>query len=72
MVTLFPKETCKCPATGECYHLLAVRMSLGMTELKKELKYNFTQLRKTQKAGRTNEVAKKQPRPFSSFIRDEV
>ena len=53
VVTLFPKENCSFPATGKCYHLLAVWMSLGMTELKKEL---LTQLRKTQKAGRTKEV----------------
>ena len=29
VVTLFPKETCSCPGVGECYHLLAVRMSKG-------------------------------------------
>ena len=47
VVTL--KETSSCPATVECYHLLAVQMSLGMTELKK-LKYNLTQLRKNTKS----------------------
>ncbi len=32
VVTLFPKESCSCPSNGECYHLLAVRLSIGMTE----------------------------------------
>ena len=34
VVTLFPKENCSCPSTGECYHLMAVRLSIGMTEVK--------------------------------------
>ena len=32
VVTLFLKESCSCPSKGECYHLLAVRLSIGMTE----------------------------------------
>ena len=63
VVTLFPKETCSCPATGDCYHLLAVRMSLGMTELKKELKYNLTQLRKNTKSRKDKRSGRKRPRP---------
>ncbi len=46
VVTLFPKETCSCPSTGQCYHLLAVRLCVGMTELKKKTRHNLTQLRK--------------------------
>ena len=60
VVTLFPKQTCSCPATGECYHLLAVWMSLRMTEFKKELKYNLRQLRKSRKDKRSG---RKRPRP---------
>ncbi len=29
VVTLFPRETCSCPSTGDCYHLLATKYSLG-------------------------------------------
>ncbi len=31
VVTLFPKETCSCPSNGECYHILAVRLCIGMS-----------------------------------------
>ena len=29
-VTLFPKETCQCPSTGTCYHILAAKLSIGI------------------------------------------
>ena len=45
--------------SGDCYHLLAVWMSLGMTELMKELLNTVKE--KTQKAGRTKEVAENDP-----------
>ena len=36
-VTLFPKENCQCPSTGECYHIIAAKISIG---------YNTTQEKK--------------------------
>ena len=48
VVTLFPKETCSCPATGEYYHLLAVRMSLRMTEFKKRIEIQLNTVKKKQ------------------------
>ena len=33
-VQLFPKETCTCPSTGLCYHIMAVRMSIGIDQQK--------------------------------------
>lgn len=30
VVTLRPKETCSCPSTGACYHLRAVKETIGM------------------------------------------
>ena len=38
VVRLFPTEYCSCPATKSCYHLLAVKISLGIsvnTDMKK-------------------------------------
>ena len=32
MVMLYPSETSSCPSTGVCYHILAVKMSLGIRE----------------------------------------
>ena len=30
VVKLHPKESCSCPATGTCYHILGVKLSLGL------------------------------------------
>lgn len=45
MVTLFPKQTCTCPSTGECYHIMATKLSLGMATGKDNTP-NLTKLRK--------------------------
>ena len=40
-VKLFPKETCQCPSTSQCYHIVAAKISIGMSVAKKqELKYH--------------------------------
>ena len=35
--TLFPKQTCSCLSTGERYHILTAKISLGMATEKKRL-----------------------------------
>ena len=32
VVTLFPKETCSCPSTTLCYHIMAAKLSIGEDE----------------------------------------
>ena len=45
VTTLFPKETCTCPAKKDCYHILAAKLSIGMNmEAKKPAYLNLTQL----------------------------
>ena len=44
-VTLFPKETCNCPATTRCFHIIAVMMAIGMPISNEKKKLNLTQLR---------------------------
>ena len=44
-VTLFPKETCNCPSTTRCCHIIAAMMSIGMPISKEQKKLNLTQLR---------------------------
>ena len=35
VVRLFPKEYCSCPSKGQCYHIIAVKKSIGdITETK--------------------------------------
>ena len=43
-IRLFLKESCTCPATSTCYHILAVCMSIGL-EGSSQKKSNLTQLR---------------------------
>ena len=30
VIELFPKESCSCPSVGRCYHIMTVRMSIGL------------------------------------------
>ncbi|XP_060607618.1 uncharacterized protein LOC132759787 [Ruditapes philippinarum] len=45
-VTLFPKESCSCPATSRCYHILAAMIAIGMPIPDDKKVFNLTQLRK--------------------------
>ena len=44
-VRLFPSEDCSCPSTATCYHLIAVKLSLGIHVGNEQKKVNLTQLR---------------------------
>ncbi|CAL4196908.1 unnamed protein product, partial [Meganyctiphanes norvegica] len=46
LVKLNPKETCTCAAVTTCYHILAVKMSIGMSILPKKEPVNLTLLTK--------------------------
>ena len=64
VVTLFPKETCSCPSTTTCYHILAAKMSIGLTEKHQPRRQiNLTQLRKNARNRREKKSGRKQPRP---------
>lgn len=63
VVTIFPKESCSCPSTGNCYHLLAVKMSLGMTLSNSKVRHNLTQLRKNTRSRSDKKSGRKRPRP---------
>lgn len=64
VVTIFPKESCSCPSTGNCYHLLAVKMYLGMTlSQSKVMRHNLTQLRKNTRSRSEKKCGRKRPRP---------
>jgi len=46
-VRLFPQESCTCPATFTCYHILAVRISVGLeTTDTKRNKISLSRLRR--------------------------
>ncbi len=59
---LFPKATCTCPSTSECYHLLAAKMYLGMEDTVKQQKLNLTQLRRNARKRKEKKSGRKAPR----------
>ena len=64
-VRLFPNETCTCPSTSQCYHILAAKMSIGLDDDGKapKKKINLTQLRKNACSRREKKSGCKIPRP---------
>ena len=63
IVTIFPKPTCSCPSTCECYHILPVKLSLGMVPKENSKKLNLTQLRKNTRSRKDRKSGRKRPRP---------
>ena len=62
-VRLFPKESCTCPSTNSCYHILAVRMSVGLEDMNSKRKINLTQLRKNTRPRTEKRSGRKAPQP---------
>ena len=48
-VRLFPSESCTCPSTSQFYHILAVRMSVGLIDQNGKKRINLTQLRRNKR-----------------------
>jgi hypothetical protein len=62
-VRLFPKESCTCPSTSRCYHILAARMSVGLEATDSHKKINLTQLRQKTRSRKDKKSGRKAPRP---------
>ena len=56
-IRIFPKESCTCPSTSRCYHILAVRMSIGLEDVNSRRKINLTQLRRNTRPRREKRSA---------------
>ena len=63
VATLFPRETCSCPSTGTCYHIIAAKMSLGVSFANEPTKRNLTQLRRNTRKRQEKKSGRKRPRP---------
>ena len=61
-VTLFPKETCTCPSTTTCYHILAAKLSIGITVKAAPTRWNLTELRRKARRGVEKRSGRKRPR----------
>ena len=67
VVRLYPKQFCSCPATSQCYHIVAVQLSLGM-DINQEKKVNLSELkRNTKNKGRKKSGRKRRTPVFCSF-----
>lgn len=62
VVTLYPKVTCSCPSSTECYHILAVKLSIGMPVQDKVTRKTLTQLRRNTRKTADKKSGRKQPR----------
>lgn len=62
-VRLFPSVTCTCPSTSSCYHVLAVKLSVGLEDSEAKRKINLTQLRRNVQSRVEKKSGRKAPRP---------
>ena len=61
VVRTFPTETCSCPSSSQCYHIIAVKISLGIP-VQKRKKVNLTQLRWNARSKNQKKAGRKRPR----------
>ena len=61
-ISLFPKERCQCPSTGQCYHIIAAKMSIGMPDVAGKRVINLTQLKRNSRKRLDKEGGRKRPR----------
>ena len=62
VVKLFPTQSCSCPATSQCYHILAVKISVGIEVQEQTKKVNLTQLRRNTRSRKEKRSGRKAPR----------
>ena len=63
VVTLHPKESCSCPSTNQCYHILAAKMGIGELQDPKRKRINLSQLYKNSRPKNSKTCGRKRPRP---------
>lgn len=61
-VTLHP-EKCQCPSIGTCYHIMAVKISIGEEDIEERKVYNLAKLRKNSRKRANKKAGSKKPRP---------
>ena len=66
VVKVFPSESCSCPSTAQCYHIMAVKMSLGIPYEERK-KVNLTRLRLNSRSRNQKKAGRKRPRPGMLF-----
>jgi len=67
-ITLFPKQSCTCPSTCECYHILAAKLSLGLPCKPEGTTINLSQLRRNTRSRKEKKAGRKRPHPTDCTI----
>ena len=67
VVKLFPSESCSCPATSQCYHIIAAKLRVGIPVDDQQKKVNLTQLRRNTRPRKEKRSGRKAPRSGTSF-----
>lgn len=64
-VRIFPSESCTCPATRRCYHIVAAQKSVGLEDLDTDSKkrINLIQLQRNTHNGANKKSRRKAPHP---------
>ena len=61
-VTLYPKETCQCPSTSRCYHIIAAMLAIGQQPGPDKKPINLSKLRKNSRARKDKKAGTKRGR----------
>uniref|UniRef100_A0A1X7SRY8 CXXC-type domain-containing protein n=2 Tax=Amphimedon queenslandica TaxID=400682 RepID=A0A1X7SRY8_AMPQE len=68
-VRIFPAEYCSCPSSTTCYHILGVKLSLGIPiDDTGVTKVNLSQLRWNKRPRNQKKCGRKRPRPGDSDV----
>jgi len=62
VVKLFPRETCSCPATAACYHIVAARRAVCIAGTDRRRVVNLTQQRRNKRKCTDKTSGRKRPR----------
>ena len=60
-VRLFPEQSCSCPSTTTCYHIIGARMSIGLGDSCQKQKINLSQLRRNTRSRPQKKSGRKAP-----------
>ena len=61
VVKLYPKETCSCPSTTQCYHILSAKISLGIKPEGIQKTLNLSQLKRNARSRKQKKSGRKIP-----------
>jgi len=67
-VTLFPKQSCTCASTNECYHIISAKMSLGLQSKEVKSVINLSELRRNTRTRKQKKSGRKKFAPATADI----